>query len=197
MCGPTGRGLARVERCPHITQTPPKVKVHNQTSIGTPNFGGWINRCLGRWRGTNDNCVKGRISVPYNQQPRILGRIMGARPAAGSLVDKVSRGLRKGFTLLVARVKALRRAVRVDDFRLAQRLRMGLVLYLRHLEEPLRNDVARLFEVSGLWVRNVGDRHYTKRQIQRMSRRIIQRLDVRSDSWKLKGGLSATAISTA
>ena len=157
-----------------------------------PKFWGMENRCLGRWRGTNDNCVKGRT-----QQPRILGRIMGVRPAAGSLVDKVSRGLRKGFTLLVARVKALRRAVRVDNFRLAQRLRMGLVLYLRHLEEPLRNDVARLFEVSGLWVRNVGDRHHTKQQIQRISRRILQRLDVRSDSWKLKGGLSATAISTA
>jgi hypothetical protein len=97
---------------------------------------------------------------------------------------------------LVARVKALRRAVRVDNFRLAQRLRMGLVLYLRRLEEPFRNEIARLFEVSGLWVRNVGDRHYTKRQIQRISRHIIQRLDVRSDSWK-SSGLSATAISTA
>jgi hypothetical protein len=100
---------------------------------------------------------------------------MGARSAAGSLVDKVSKGLRKGFTLLAARVKALRRAVRVDNFRLAQRLRMGLVLYLRHLKEPLRNDVARLFQVSGLWVRNVGDRHQTKRNIQRISRRIIRR----------------------
>ena len=42
--------------------------------------------------------------------------------------DKVSKGFRKGFTSLVARVKALRRAVRVDNFRLAQRLRMGLVI---------------------------------------------------------------------
>jgi hypothetical protein len=89
---------------------------------------------------------------------------MGARSAAGSLL-RVAKGLRQGFTLLVARVKALGRAVRVDNFRLAQRLRMGLVLYLRHLEEPLRKDVARLVEVSGLWVRNVGDRHHTKRQI--------------------------------
>jgi hypothetical protein len=94
----------------------------------------------------------------------------------GSLVDKASKGLRKGFSLLVARVKALRRAVRVDNFRLAQRLRMGLVLYLKHLEQPVRNDVARLFEVSGFWVRNVGDRRQTKRSIQRISRRIIQRL---------------------
>ena len=105
---------------------------------------------------------------------------MGARPAAGSLVDKVSRGLRKGLTLLVARVKALRRAVRVDNFRLAQRLRMGLVLYLRHLEEPLRNDVARLFEVSGLWVRNVGDRRQTKRSTLQIIRRIMSRLNFSS-----------------
>jgi hypothetical protein len=93
-----------------------------------------------------------------------------------SLVDKASEGVCKGLSLLVARVKALRRAVRVDNFRLAQRLRTGLVLYLRYLEQPLRNDVARLFEVSGLWVRNVGDRHQTKRNIQRICRRIIQRL---------------------
>ena len=93
-----------------------------------------------------------------------------------SLADRASKGVRKGLSLLVARVKALRRAVRVDNFRLAQRLRMGLVLYLRHLEQPLQNGVARLFEISGLWVRNVGNRHHTKRNIQRISRRIIQRL---------------------
>ncbi len=98
------------------------------------------------------------------------------RSAVWSLVDRASNSVRNGLSLLVARVKALRRAVRVDNFRLAQRLRMGLVLYLRHLEQPLRNDVARLFEVSGLWVRNVGNRHFIKRNIQRISRRIIQRL---------------------
>ena len=38
---------------------------------------------------------------------------MRARSAAGSLL-RVAKGLRKGFTLLVARVKALLRAVRVD-----------------------------------------------------------------------------------
>src|SRR5262249_1128885 len=121
---------------------------------------------------------------------------MGARPAAGSLV-RVANGLRKGFQFLAARVKALRRAVRVDNFRLAQRLRVGLGLYLRHLEEPLLKDVERLFEVSGLWVRNIGDRHHTKRQIQRIIRRIIQRLDGRSDSWTLNSRPSATGISTA
>jgi hypothetical protein len=54
---------------------------------------------------------------------------------------------------------------------------MGLVLYSRHLKEPLRNDVERLVRVSGLWVRNVGDRHQTKRNIQRIIRRIIPRLN--------------------
>ena len=105
----------------------------------------------------------------------MLGRVM--RSAVWSLVNKASEGVRKGLSLLVARVKALRRAVHVDNFRLVQRLRMGLVPYVRHLEQPLRNDVARLFEVSGLWVRNVGNRHETKRNIQRISRRIIQQLN--------------------
>jgi hypothetical protein len=54
---------------------------------------------------------------------------------------------------------------------------MGLILYLRHLKEPLRNDVKRLVRVSGLWVRNVGDRHQTKRHIQRLIRQIIPRLN--------------------
>ena len=83
----------------------------------------------------------------------------------------------KGLELLSGRVKALRLAVDLDNFRLAQRLRMGLALYLRHLKEPLRNDVERLVRVSGLWVRNVGDRHWTKRNIQRIIRRIIPRLN--------------------
>ena len=51
---------------------------------------------------------------------------MGARQAA---VDKVSKGLRKGFQFLAARVKALQRALRLDNFRLAQSVRMRLALY--------------------------------------------------------------------
>jgi hypothetical protein len=121
---------------------------------------------------------------------------MSARSAAVSFF-RMSKGLRKGFQFLAARVKALRRAVRVDNFRLAQRLRMGLGLYLKHLEEPLRNDVARLFEVSGLWVRNVGDRRQTKRDIQRIVRRVIQRLGAQSNDWALGTGLTATDISAA
>jgi hypothetical protein len=90
------------------------------------------------------------------------------------------RDLPKQFELLSGRVKALRYAIRLDDFRLAQRRRMGLAAYLRHLEGPLREDIVRLFEISGLWLRNVGDRHQTKRQIQQIIRRIIPRLKLRS-----------------
>ena len=100
---------------------------------------------------------------------------MGVGQAA---VDRVSKGLRKGLKFLAARVKALQRAVRVDNFRLAQRIRMRLAPYLRHLKGPLRNDVERLVRVSGLWVRNVGDRHQTKRHIQRIIREITRRLNL-------------------
>src|SRR6478672_11402439 len=74
---------------------------------------------------------------------------------------RMPRDLPKQFELLSGRVKALRYAIRLDDFRLAQRRRMGLAAYLRHLEGPLREDIVRLFEISGLWLRNVGDRHQT------------------------------------
>jgi hypothetical protein len=102
---------------------------------------------------------------------------MGARSAADPVL-RVVRGLQKGFSLLVARVKALRGAVRADNFRMAQRLRLALPVYVRHLEAPLRNDLARLFEVSGLWVRNVGDRHQTKRSTLQIIRRILSRLKI-------------------
>ena len=98
---------------------------------------------------------------------------MGAGQAA---VDEYQRAFERASSSWL-RVKALRRAVRVDNFRLAQRLRMGLALYLRHLKEPLRNDVERLVRVSGLWVRNVDDRHRTKQNIQRIIRQIIPRLN--------------------
>ena len=70
----------------------------------------------------------------------------------------------QGLELLAARVKALRRAVRLDDFRLAA---MALQGACRYAASPIRRrcrDGARLFEISGLWLRNIGDRHQTKRQ---------------------------------
>jgi len=103
--------------------------------------------------------------------------LMSAESAADRILGVV-RGLRKGLSNFVARVMALRTAVRADKFRVAQRLRVALPLYVRQLEAPLRNDVAGLFEVSGLWVRNVGDRRQTKRSTLRVIRRIISRLKV-------------------
>ena len=88
--------------------------------------------------------------------------------------------VRKGLRFLVARGKALRDAVRVDNVRLVHRSRMNLVSQLRRIDIPERDDVLRLFQVSGLWVRNIGDRRDTKRIIQQISRRIIERLNRRS-----------------
>jgi hypothetical protein len=41
---------------------------------------------------------------------------------------------------VVNRIKGLRYAVRLNDFRLAQRLRMALTATLRHIDEPVRNE---------------------------------------------------------
>src|SRR5215469_2798958 len=84
----------------------------------------------------------------------------------------------KRLEVLPIQVKALRNAIRINNFKRAQHLRMGLAGSLRHLEPPLQDDIARLFEISGLWLRNVGDRHDTKRQIRGVIRRIISRLSV-------------------
>ena len=100
---------------------------------------------------------------------------MSAKSAADRVLGVV-RGLRKGLSNLVARVMALRTAVRADKFRVAQGLRVALPVYVRQLAAPLRKDIARLFEVSGLWVRNVGDRRQTKRRTLQLIRRIVSRI---------------------
>ena len=46
------------------------------------------------------------------------------------------------------------------------------------LARPLRGDLKELFEISGLWVRNVGKRQDLKVQIQRLIRRIVQRVKI-------------------
>jgi len=53
-------------------------------------------------------------------------------------------------------------SVRVDHFQIGAKPTDGLGLYLRHLEEPLQNELARL--ISGLWVRNIRNPYHTKRQ---------------------------------
>ena len=77
---------------------------------------------------------------------------------------------------LVGRIKGLRYAVRLNDFKLAQRLRMALTATLRHIDEPVRDEVARLVDISGLWVRNIGDRHKRKREIDWLARDIVPHL---------------------
>lgn len=91
----------------------------------------------------------------------------------------MSRDVHERIELLAIRVNGLRHAVRLDNFRSAQRLRAGLVAYVKDLEGPLRDDIAQLYTITGVWLRNVDDRHEAKRQIQKMIRRIIPRIQPR------------------
>ena len=66
-------------------------------------------------------------------------------------------------------VQSLSYVVRLNDLKTAQHLRVRLALVLRHpsgLAKPLHAELTQLFAISGVWVRNVGDRHQTKRHIQ-------------------------------
>jgi hypothetical protein len=59
-------------------------------------------------------------------------------------------------------VRSLNCVIRLNDLKTAQHLRARLAWVLRHpnsLAKPLRGDLKELFEISGLWVRNVGNRH--------------------------------------
>jgi hypothetical protein len=79
-------------------------------------------------------------------------------------------------------VQSLSYVVRLNDLKTAQRLRVRLALVLRQpkgLAKSLRAELTQLFAISGVWVRNVGDRHQTKRHIQQLIRRILPRLKVR------------------
>jgi hypothetical protein len=54
---------------------------------------------------------------------------------------------------------------------------LAWVLRRRHdFTKPLHHDLNELFEISGLWVRNVGDRHYIKLQTRRLIGRIVRRV---------------------
>jgi hypothetical protein len=79
-------------------------------------------------------------------------------------------------------VQSLSYVVRLNDLKTAQRLRVRLALVLRQpkgLAKSLHAELAQLFGISGVWVRNVGDRHQTKRHIQQLIRRILPSLKVR------------------
>ena len=76
-------------------------------------------------------------------------------------------------------VQGLSYVVRLNDLKTAQHLQARLALVLRHpggLAKPLHAELKELFAVSGVWIRNVGDRHQTRRNIQGIIRRIIPRL---------------------
>jgi hypothetical protein len=78
-------------------------------------------------------------------------------------------------------VQSLSYVVRLNDLKTAQHIRAKLACVLRrrfNLAKPLRGDLKELFEISGLWVRNVGKRHALRLQIRRLIRRIIQRVKV-------------------
>ena len=73
-------------------------------------------------------------------------------------------------------VQSLSYVVRLNDLKTAQRLRVRLALVLRQpkgLAKSLHAELTQLFAISGVWVRNVSDRHDTKRHIQELIRRIL------------------------
>ena len=79
-------------------------------------------------------------------------------------------------------VQSLSYVVRLNDFKTAQHLRAQLAGVLRrphNLPKPLDDDLEELFEISGLWIRNVGNRQEIKLQIRRLISRIVPGLRYR------------------
>ena len=78
-------------------------------------------------------------------------------------------------------VQGLSYVVRLNDFKTAQHLRAKLAWVLRrphNLTKP-QHHVEELFAISGLWIRNVGNRHDIELQIRRLICRIARRLRYR------------------
>src|SRR5262245_48722580 len=76
-------------------------------------------------------------------------------------------------------VQSISYVVRLNDLKTAQHLRARLALALRRpvkLTKLLHDELEELLEISGVWVRNLGDRHDAKGKIQQLNRRIIPRL---------------------
>ena len=90
-----------------------------------------------------------------------------------------SNDLRQAQRLhLYGLVKGLDYLVRINDLKATQHLRGRLAWALKYsnLAKPLHDDLEQLFRINGLWVRNVRNRHDSKRQILDLVRRIIPRL---------------------
>ena len=78
-------------------------------------------------------------------------------------------------------VQSLSYLVRLNDFKTAQNIRARLAWVLRKpsdLAKARRDELDDLFEVTGQWVRNIGNRHDTKLQIQELIRGIVPRLKI-------------------
>ena len=68
-------------------------------------------------------------------------------------------------------VRSLSYVIRLNDLKTAQHLRARLAWVLRRpnsLAKPLHGGLKELFEISGLWMRNVGNRHDSKLLIRRL-----------------------------
>ena len=79
-------------------------------------------------------------------------------------------------------VQGLSYVVRLHDFKTAQHFRAKLAWVLRrpqNLTKPQHHDLKELFAISGLWVRDEGNRHDIELQIRRLIQRIARRLRCR------------------
>jgi hypothetical protein len=72
-------------------------------------------------------------------------------------------------------LKALRDTVRNNDFKVAQRLRFRLAGMKQHIEEGLHDQLEKLSEISGQWIRGVGNRHEDKVLIKQLIERALRR----------------------
>ena len=105
-----------------------------------------------------------------------------ARDYVRSLLRRMVNAHQRAVRLqLYGLVQGLSCVVRLNDLKTAQHFRARLAWVLRgpnNLAMPLHGDLKELFEISGLWVHNVGKRHALKLQIQRLIRRIIRRVKI-------------------
>jgi hypothetical protein len=95
---------------------------------------------------------------------------------------KLNAQQRAQWLHLYGLVRSLSYLVRLNDFKTAQPIRARMAWVLRKpsdLPKARRDELDELFEISGQWVRNTGNRHDTKLQVQQLIRRIVPRLKIR------------------
>jgi hypothetical protein len=130
--------------------------------------------------------------MQFHRFSLLLGEAVQARLADAMKLNAQQRSERLNLYCLV---QSLSYVVRLNDLKTAQHLRARLVFVLRHsagLAKTLHDELEELLEISGVWVRNAGNRHDAKRQIQQLNRRIIPRLKSPLARRKLDRGSAAT-----